>query len=203
MRDVPIARVTAVTAGRPSGIAAAASATAVNMRSSNLSPEINPMMKTMPTMTPASFASECASVSSCFWRGVFSVSVSWRRPAMWPISVFIPVAVTANSARPLVTVVFMNTAHLRSPMEASSLTGSSDFVDARLSPVNDASSISRLTAERSRPSEGTRSPASMRTMSPGTICSVGTFSSSPLRRTRADDASIFFNALRDASALFS
>jgi hypothetical protein len=45
--------------------------------------------------------------SSCFCRGVLSVSVVERRVAMWPISVSIPVAVTIISPRPRVTDVFM------------------------------------------------------------------------------------------------
>jgi hypothetical protein len=45
--------------------------------------------------------------SSCFWSGVFSVSVFASMLAMWPISVAIPVSVTTNSPRPRVTEVFM------------------------------------------------------------------------------------------------
>ena len=45
--------------------------------------------------------------SSCFCSGVFSDSVAASIPAIWPISVSIPVAVITISPRPRVTEVFM------------------------------------------------------------------------------------------------
>ncbi len=53
MRATPMASVTAVTAGRPSGMEATARATAVRRTVDSESPEINPMSATRATMPPA------------------------------------------------------------------------------------------------------------------------------------------------------
>ena len=54
-------------------------------------------------------------LSSCFCSGVLLARVVDSRSAMWPISVFIPVAVTTTSPRPRVTEVFMYAMLVRSP----------------------------------------------------------------------------------------
>ena len=202
--DTPSASVTTVTAGSPSGIAATASATAVTMTSAKECPRATPITKTAVTISPASFARLCARPSSCFCSGVRSLSMLRSSPASRPISVPIPVAVMTISARPRVTVVFMNARHRRSPRATPSRSiGAVCLVAGRLSPVSAASSISRLFANNNRPSAGTRSPASKTTMSPGTKSAAATVSISPLRLTRARITSIFVNASRARSARFS
>ena len=92
---------------------------------------------------------------------------------MCPISVSMPVAVTISSPRPRVTAVFMYAMQVRSPSGTSSPgTGSVDLPTGRLSPVSAASSISRVAATQTRPSAGTRLPASTSTTSPGTSSSA-------------------------------
>ena len=95
------------TAGSPVGIAATASVTPVTNRSSNDSSRISPRTITSASATNAIAAMTFESPSSCFWSGVFSVSVLASMSAMWPISVPMPVWVTTNSPRPRVTDVFM------------------------------------------------------------------------------------------------
>ena len=90
---------------------------------------------------------------------------------------------------------------VRSPMVTSGrATASVHFAAGWLSPVSADSSISRFIATASRPSAGMRSPASTSTTSPGTTSPDGTEITFPSRRMRVFDASIFFNALSDASA---
>ena len=71
----------------------------------------------------------------------------------------------------------------------------------RLSPVSAASATSSVAADRTRPSAGTTSPASISTTSPGTSCSAGSWASSPSRRTRALTIIIFASAATAAAAL--
>jgi len=61
--------------------------------------------------------------------------------------------------------------------------------------------ISTVAALRRRPSAGTRSPASMLTMSPGTSCSIGSWTREPSRRTLAETTIIFWSAATLAFAL--
>ena len=104
---VPMDSSAVTTAGRPVGIAATASATPVMNSVSNDSPRISPSTMTNTRATPAMDAMIFDSASSCFCRGVLSVSVLASRSAMCPISVFMPVPVTMISPRPRVTEVFM------------------------------------------------------------------------------------------------
>ena len=81
-------------------------------------------------------------LSAAIWRcsGVGSGSASCSIPAIRPISVFIPVAVTTSSACPRVTVVFMNATVLRSPSAASASTCAvADLPTGCASPVSDDS----------------------------------------------------------------
>ena len=92
----------------------------------------------------------------------------------------------------------------RSPRGTSVLAiVSVSFDEATLSPVRAASSISTLAARNSRPSAGTRLPASIRTTSPGTKPSASISMACPSRRTRAVLLSIFSSAARLASAFDS
>ena len=118
-RVVPIARVNATTAGSPSGIAATASETALTNSAAKSCPRTSPSTNTTTITAPAIMAR--VRLSAAIWRcsGVGSGSASCSIPAIRPISVSIPVAVTTSSACPRVTVVFMNTTVLRSPSAAS------------------------------------------------------------------------------------
>ena len=107
MRHMPMDSVTVTTAGRPSGIAATASATAVIAASVQGRPRAKSSEKMTVTTTPAIAASFFPSVSSCFCSGVSDSTVLAIMPASLPISVAMPVAVTTISARPRVTTVFI------------------------------------------------------------------------------------------------
>ena len=92
----------------------------------------------------------------------------------------------------------------RSPRGTSGLSMASvSLGEATLSPVRAASSISRVAVTNRRPSAGTRLPASISTMSPGTSCSASISMAWPSRRTRAMFFIIFSSAARLASALDS
>ena len=139
--------------------------------------------------------------SSCLVSGVFSTVVACSMPLMWPTSVDIPVVTTRIVPAPRVTWQFMNAMSIRSPSAASAATASTCLGDGTLSPVRADSSISRVAAVRIRASAGTRSPASMLTMSPGTSWSIGSSTSSLPRRTLALTTIIFSRADALASAL--
>ena len=142
-------------------------------------------------------------LSAAIWRcsGVGSGSASCNMPAIRPISVRIPVAVTTNSPTPRVTVVFMNTTVMRSPSGAAGSTCAvADFATGCASPVSEDSCTSSPVEVSSRPSAGMRSPACSSTTSPDTSSAASTFAARPSRRTVAVVTSIFFNASSDASA---
>ena len=75
--------------------------------------------------------------------------------------------------------------------------------EATLSPVRAASSISSVAVTKRRPSAGTRSPASISTMSPGTTLSASISTASPSRRTRVMFFIMLWSDARLASALAS
>src|SRR5215831_17123277 len=91
---------------------------------------------------------------------------------------------------------------VRSPSGVSSFaTASTDFGTGVLSPVSADSSISSAAEPISRPSAGTRSPASSETTSPGTRSPESTSDIRPPRVTLALTISIFSSAATLASAL--
>ena len=168
-RPVPMARVNATTAGRPSGMAATASDTALTNSALNSCSRISPRTKTRTMTPPAMIARVRLRVS--IWRcsGVGPGLALCSMSAIRPVSVSMPVAVTSTSPRPRVTAVFMNTVVARSPSAASAATSAdADFSDGCASPVSIDSWISSEVADSSRPSAGIRSPASTATTSPGT-----------------------------------
>ncbi len=101
-------------------------------------------------------------------------------PAILPISVCMPVAVTTHSPRPLVTMQPMHTA---SP---------ACFCTGRLSPVSIDSLHERRTAACKRPSAAILSPSSSSSTSPGTTVRALTSRVLPPRRTRAVGAESSF-----------
>ena len=201
---VPVEYSVVTTAGSPVGIAEMASATPA-MKSSSKSWSCASPSRIMATNAmPARPAMIMVSRSSCFCSGVLSDSVRLSSSAMLPISVSIPVPVTISSPRPRVTDVFMNTTLSRSPSGTSSRSiVATSLSTGVLSPVSAASSISSVAATNSRPSAGTRFPASMSTTSPGTSSAASISRTVPSRRTRAMSFSIFSSAARLASAFDS
>ena len=161
------------TAGRPVGMADTENAMAVRNSSSNGVSRHRPRPIEMSSATPAMTRIWLVSALSCRVSGVTSSSVTWSMPLMCPTSVAIPVLVTRSVPAPRVTWVFMNARSTRSPSAASAATASTCLGTGTLSPVSADSSISSVAAVRNRPSAGTRSPASMLTMSPGTSSSIG------------------------------
>ena len=209
-RPTPIARVTVTTAGRPSGMAATASATELISASLTASPSMrgactSATTNTAATATRAINASRLPSAWICSCNGVGFSSAAPSRPARRPTSVDMPVSVTTNSARPRTSVVFMNptltrSARATSPVAASASSCLSTGTD---SPVSIDSSTEVAAVSTNRPSAGTRSPASNSTTSPGTRSAVGTSCTSPPRRTRTMDSSMPLSAASALSARFS
>ena len=112
--------------------------------------------------------------------------VAVTMPAIWPICVAWPVAVTTIAAEPRVTWVFWNTRFVRSPSGTSpSGRAIRSLAIGALSPVSAASCTSSVAEEKILPSAGTTSPASSSTTSPGTSLVDSSSSTWPDRRTRA------------------
>ena len=131
--------------GRPTGI----DAIAVDTHSSTS--VVMSWPRTMPTMAITATASHAIvpntlvmpSSSRCSGERVRLVAVTM--PAIWPIWVSWPVAVTTNVAAPLVTCVFWNTMSVRSPSATSPAGRVSLFLaTGALSPVSAASCTSRV-----------------------------------------------------------
>ena len=104
---VPMDSSVVTTVGRPVGIAPIATVTASRNRSSRGRPRAEPAT-TITKIVPA--ASQAKTLASWFiWRcsGDASELTSPSIPAMWPISVDMPVSVTTNVPVPRVTWVFM------------------------------------------------------------------------------------------------
>ena len=88
----------------------------------------------------------------------------------------------------------------RSPRPMSPPSGRGFLATGMLSPVSGASSVWRLASSMMRASAGILSPASIRTMSPGTISRAGTRWRSPSRMTLASGAASAISARTDFSA---
>ena len=201
---MPSASRIVTTAGSPSGIAATAKLIAV-MKSANGSPPCKRptakimaqiARKRMPRILPRRFKFSC--------RGVASVSILFRRSAIFPISVLDAVETTIPSPRPYVISVPLNTMLSRSPMPGtSSYRAIASLCTGTDSPVNADSFACKLADKTSLKSAGTTSPAISSTRSPGTSSAAGTSRISPPRLTRAKGADIFFRASSAFSARFS
>ena len=184
IRWVPIARVTVITAGRPSGTIATAIDRATSSRSSRRWPISQPSSTTTATRARAEPTSTLARPSSLSCSGVVSphaVLIIW---AIRPSSVCMPVAVTTARPRPRTTSVPWNRQFWRSSTGvAGSSTSTASLFTASASPVRAASRRPSSATSSRRASAGTRSPASTRIRSPGTSCSLGIRSQRPSRRT--------------------
>ena len=190
--------------GRPVGM----DAIAVEMHSSTKvvvsMPRARPKIAMISTATPAISPNTLVMPSSSRCSGDLVRLVAVTIPAMRPISVALPVAVTTTVAVPRVTCVFWNTRFVRSP-SATSPPGSvaASLGTGALSPVSAASCTSSVAEEMIRPSAGTTSPASSSTMSPGTSPVDSICATWPDRRTRACGTCSFASASTLARAFIS
>ena len=204
MRWVPIARVTVITAGNPSGTIATAIESATSSRLSGSWPRSRPRATTTATRARALITSTLASPSSRSCKGVLSPPAVLISSAIWPSSVAMPVAVTSATPRPRTTSVPWNRQFLRSRTGVESSSRRSDFLNtASASPVRAASRSPRSASSSRRASAGTRSPASRRIRSPGTRCSLLIRCQVPSRRTCTRGWAMSRRASRACWALLS
>ncbi len=195
----PRDRVMVTTAGRPSGMAATASATAMSSIDSASVPRTSPMPNTREAVPRAMTASLFPTLLSSTWSGVDGSSAV-SSSAISPMAVPRPVSATTALPRPATTAVPANTMESRSPNPASERTGSTNLGAGSDSPVRAASSLSRWATSITRASAGIRSPAASKMMSPGTTSALGSTRSSPSRITRASGADSSLRASRASAA---
>ena len=105
MRWVPMARVTVITAGNPSGTIATAIDSATSSKSSKGWPNSQPPSTTKATRTRALLTSTLARPSRRCCSGVVSPPAVLISSAIWPSSVPMPVWVTRAVPRPRATSV--------------------------------------------------------------------------------------------------
>ncbi|MNK86291.1 hypothetical protein D3C87_1061980 [compost metagenome] len=140
----------------------------------------------------------------CILRRKGSMVGEARAPAIFPISVAMPVATTTARPRPRVTLVFMKAMFRRSARgSAVSPRGSGCLRLGTDSPVKADSSISRSPAWRIRASAAVRSPAVSLKRSPGTTSLAGITISSPSLTTVARGLVIWAKAWMACWALNS
>ena len=200
MRETPMASVMVTAAGRPSGIAPTASATAAMNISNGFSPRQMPSAKVAAASARIAQSTSLLKCAILRVRGVERSVASEMSHAMRPISVLSPVAQTTPSARPYVTSVPAKARLRRSARMVSSATTSPCFSTGTDSPVRADSSTCKLRTWKSRRSAGTLSPDSSSTRSPGTRSSDGTRCLDPPRRTVAAVTTICASALIAFSA---
>jgi len=186
-------------AGRPSGTAATASETPSRRTVTASSAVETPLRRATAAITTTAITTtmmpsdlETAAISRC--SGVGSDSVLSRRPAMAPISVSIPVAVTTARPTPCTTPVPLWTMLRRSPRAVSAASAAADFSVASDSPVSDASWTFSPVAARIRASAPIASPSASTRTSPITRSADGIVTSRPSRTT------VEFAAVIDARA---
>ena len=172
-------------AGMPVGMAEIAIATPRSRTSDSGSPRKSPTTTITATAVQATMPMTDVSLSSSCCSGDRVRVTDDSMLAICPIWVCMPVAVTTMTPVPRVTDVFWNSMFVRSPSAASAVSRvATPFATGALSPVRAASCVSQVAERISRPSAGTRSPASTWTMSPGTTSSAGMSTSWPSRTTR-------------------
>ena len=201
---------TATMVGSPSGTAATTSTMEVMKTSPTVSNERFPpsarrTIERTNTMTAAtaptavttfpSFASFCCS-------GEFISTFPESSPAMFPISVPPPTAVTAMTAVPCSANVPAYTMFRRSANGVEAFrTRSASFLTGALSPVSAASSARKSTQDKSLPSAAILSPPDSRTMSPTQSSSCGRYTVFPPRITLICTLSYIFASRRKARSL--
>jgi len=105
MRATPIASVTVTAAGSPSGMAPTASATAAMNMSKALSPRSRPTPAVSRARPPIAQSSQFEKLAILRVSGVARSGALAIRPAMRPVSVASPVAMTRPQPCPATTVV--------------------------------------------------------------------------------------------------
>ena len=184
IRWVPMARVTVITAGNPSGTMATAIDRATSNKFSRGWPSHQPSSTTTATRARELPTNTLAKPSKRSCRGVDSPPAVLISSAIWPSSVAMPVLVTTATARPRTTSVPWNRQFLRSSREHdASSTSDACLNTASASPVRAASRTPKSATSSSRASAGTRSPASRRIKSPRTSSSLDSRCHWPSRRT--------------------
>jgi hypothetical protein len=166
IRCTPTASAIVTIAGRPSGTAATARATAESNTSSALRPCSSPAPATAATTATQAYSSVRPTSARRRCSGVSDTTTVARRCAIRPSSVPMPVAVTSAAPVPRTTDVPMNTRSVRSASGVSGATAAVDFSAGTLSPVSGASFVARLCALVSCASAATTSPASSSSRSP-------------------------------------
>ena len=138
-----------------SGIAATARATAKRNAFPIFSPRKTLIPNKIAQNTRIKMDNFCPNWSRFTCNGVFFSDVVFRRLAILPTSVFIPISVTTKEPLPYVRKLPEYTILIRSPRGTSSCSITSVvFSTPRLSPVNALSSTFMLAHSRIRPSAG-------------------------------------------------
>ena len=200
---IPTDKMTVMTAGKPSGMAATASDIA------RRSASVIRISFIIQTINMRKITIEIIIVSTLliplifFCRGVSSTLVLSKLPAILPISASIPVAVTIYSPLPYTTLVPAYTILFRSFRATSFFRESVLFKTATDSPVRLASSTFKELAINNLPSAAILSPASNRTISPLTNSSLFKYFTIPSLLTFTLVVCIFFNDSIASSAFCS
>jgi hypothetical protein len=203
MRHMPRASASVATIGKPSGIAATASAIAASTIRKGSLPVVTPTPARSAVRINVAQISWADRRASLFSSGELPGSASSTSCDTRPSSVESPVATTTPVPLPRVRAVPLNSIDLRSPRRASAATQCVALSTATDSPVKVDSSAARLDASISLKSAEIASPASSTTMSPGTICSAAMRRTWPSRRTRAEREPSVRSASMERAALSS
>ncbi len=199
---LPSDKMTWVTVGSASGMAAMARETALTNSTSQAWPRLRPSANITIIVSPAAPAIHSVRRFSSRVSGDCSTAVAESIPEILPSSLSAAVPVTMTTPLPWVTGVFMNAMFDWSPGPRSPAGRVAVSLPAGvLSPVSADSSICNALASMIRPSAGTWSPAEMSTTSPATTASAGIAASTPSRRTRAVAFIIDLRAFMALSAL--
>ena len=168
IRVTPIARVMVTTAGRPSGMAATARATAAVTICTSGCPRKSPTTTATAARPRMPAVSTRPKPARLRVSGVVSGSALPMSPCTRPSSVSMPWATTTPRAPPRVTNVPDQAMFARSARSVSSGSSSSALLAGSDSPVRVDSSTDSSSTWARRRSAGTRSPSASRTRSPGT-----------------------------------
>ena len=200
IRATPIASVTVIAAGRPSGMAPTASATAAMNISSQCSPRRIPTPKVSADNARMTTSITFENFAMARVSGVASTSVSPIMREMRPVSVPSPVSTTSPKPWPDTIMVPAKTMFARSASGVSAPSASQCLPTAADSPVSAASAAFIARASMTLRSAGTRSPAASHTKSPGTSARAFSRCLVPLRCTVASLATLRASAASAFSA---
>lgn len=154
---LPTERITWVTVGSASGMAAMASEIALTNNASQAWPRVRPSANITIIVRLTAAAIHNVRLLSSLVSGDCSLAVADSIPEILPSSVSAPVPVTSSTPLPCVTVVFMNAEFARSPGPGRLVPRGSvpaSLTAGTLSPVSADSSICSAWASMMRPSAG-------------------------------------------------